>query len=86
MTETQSFYQKFKANLPELVQPSWWPVTSETLPVTLGRPANLASKFGGVSPWTPPGDANWKWPRCEECDDPKTFFCQIYIQVLCARL
>ena len=81
MVGAKTFYKKVKEHLPEMLQPVWWPVTSETLPLTLGRPAALASKFGRVSPWTPPGDENWKWPRCEECQEPKTFFCQIYIKV-----
>ena len=77
-----TFYQKIEEHIPEMLQPNWFPVTSETLPLTLGRPATLASKFGGDSPWTPPGDEDWKWPRCEECEYPKTFFCQIYIKVI----
>ena len=73
--------KRIRRKKPDLIQPCWFPETSPEPATGLGRPLNLASKFGGLSPWTPPGDENWSWPRCSECRMPKTFFCQIYIKV-----
>ena len=78
--------KKIQARCPELIARSWKPILSDKKPASASsassRPSILASKFGGTSPWTPPGDKTWKWPLCGECGEPKTFFCQFYIKVI----
>ena len=62
---------------PEVPRWSWVPVGSKTNETR--RPNKLATKYGGVDPWL---GRDEPWPVCKECEDEKTFFCQVNIEDL----
>ena len=59
---------------PQLVFPAWIPVLKEKCSGRL-----QVSKFGGCRPY------RWKyfqWPRCSQCNKPKSFLLQIQVKTL----
>lgn len=65
--------QRLLADHPDVPRQSWAGSVDPSIPSN----PSLASKFGGELPFMP---ADKAWPVCEECNDKKTFVCQINIR------
>jgi len=65
-----SFFKKVRLACPEILRHSWKPEKT-TSP---SRPPNIATKFGGSTPWV---SDDWKWPSCAVCHKFMSFLCQI---------
>ena len=65
-----TFFKKVRLACPEILRHSWKPEKT-TSP---SRPPNIATKFGGSTPWV---SDDWKWPSCVVCHKFMSFLCQI---------
>ena len=76
---TNSILQK----CPEAVKTAWKPIKAKNPNRTNGTKAKRISKFGGNDPFR---KNDFVWPVCDECDDEKSFLCQISLETLPAEM
>lgn len=68
--ESKLFFKKVRTTCPEILRHSWKPEKTRSP----SRPPNIATKFGGSTPWV---SDQWQWPSCKTCSTLMSFLCQI---------